>query len=101
MEGGEQSRGEVVRVDAGREFAVGMQGSQSIADDRCPLIEPGCDEGSGLGVVLGELTTERTKCAAALSWVCLTPVTTMFRQASIPFALPSACRLFLTMVSAW
>jgi hypothetical protein len=32
LEGGEQSSGEVVRVDVGRELPVGMKGLQSIAD---------------------------------------------------------------------
>ena len=50
MERGEQSSGEVVRVDAGRELPVGMKGSESIADCGCPLIEPCRDERSGLGV---------------------------------------------------
>ena len=66
FERGEQSSGEVVRVDAGRELPFGVKGSQSVADGGCPLIEPGRDEGPGLGVGLGELTTERTKCAATL-----------------------------------
>src|SRR5271168_839155 len=42
-----------------------MEGSESIADGGCPLTEPGRDERSGLGVALGELTTKRTKLAAA------------------------------------
>ena len=92
LERGEQSSGEVVRVDAGREFPVGMKGSECIADGGCPLIEPGRDEGSGLGVALGQLTTERAKWAAPLASVRFAAVITMFRQASTPFALLSACR---------
>src|SRR6185312_4537081 len=49
FECGEQGGGEVVRVDVRPEFPVGMQGSQSIADGRCPLIEPCHDERSSLG----------------------------------------------------
>ena len=71
MERGEQSRGEVVRVDVGRELPVGMCGSQSIADGGCPPIKPGRDEGSGLGVALGQLTTERSKWATPLSFGAL------------------------------
>src|SRR5690349_5263964 len=58
FERGEQRSGEVVRVDVPREFPVGMEGSESIADSGCPLIEPSRDERSGLGVALGELTNE-------------------------------------------
>ena len=87
MERGEQSSGEVVRVDAGRELPVGMKGSQPIADGGCPLIEPCRDERSGLGVALGELTNERAKLAAPFALVRLAAVITMFRQASTPFAL--------------
>src|SRR6202011_5228435 len=43
-----------------------MKGSECIADGGCPLIEPCRDERSGLGVTLGELTTERAKWAAPL-----------------------------------
>ena len=71
LERGEQGNGEVVRVDAGREFPVGMKGSECIADDGCPLIEPCGDEGSGLGVTLGELAAERAKWAAALCFGAL------------------------------
>ena len=78
-----------------------MKGSEFIADGGCPLIEPGRDEGSGLGVALGELTTERAKWAAPFASVRLAPVITMYRQASTPFALLSACRWLRTMVSAW
>ena len=66
LERGEQSSGEVVRVDAGREFPVCLKRSQSIGDRGCPLIEPCRDERSGLGVALGELTTERAEWAAPL-----------------------------------
>ena len=38
-----------------------MKGSESIGDGGSPLIEPCRDEGSGLGVALGELTSERAK----------------------------------------
>src|ERR1700758_15346 len=48
LERGEQSSGEVIRVDVGREFPVGMKGSECIADGGCPLSEPGRDERSGL-----------------------------------------------------
>ena len=71
LERGEQSSGEVVRVDVGREFPVGMKGSESIADCGCPLIEPCRDERSGLGVTLGELTNERAKLAAPLCFGAL------------------------------
>ena len=71
LEGGEQSRGEVVRVDAGREFPVGMKGSEFIADGGCPPFEPGRDEGPGLGVALGELTAERAERAASLRFGAL------------------------------
>ena len=40
LERGEHRGGEVVRVDVGREFPVGVKGSQSIADGGCPLIDP-------------------------------------------------------------
>ena len=70
MERGEQSRGEVVRVDVGRELPVGMKGSESIADGGRPLIEPCGDERSGLGVALGELTNERAELAAPLCLGC-------------------------------
>ena len=40
LERGEQSSGEVVRVDPRRELPVGMKGSEFIADGGCPLIEP-------------------------------------------------------------
>ena len=66
LERGEQSNGEIVRVDVRRELSVGMKGSQPIADGGCPLIEPCRDERSGLGVTLGELTNERAKLAAPL-----------------------------------
>jgi hypothetical protein len=89
LERGEQSSGEVVRVDAEREFPVGMQGSECIADDGCPLIEPCRDERSGLGVTLGELAAERAKWAAPFASVSFAAVITMFRQASTPFALLS------------
>ena len=56
---------------SGRELPVGMKGSQSIADGGCPLIEPCRDERSGLGVTLGELTTERAKWAAPLCFGAL------------------------------
>ena len=56
---------------SGREFPVGMKGSQSIADGGCPLIEPCRDERSGLGVTLGELTNERAKLAAPLCFGAL------------------------------
>jgi len=62
LERGEQSNGEVVRVDTGRELPVGMKGSESIGDGGSPLIEPCRDERSGLGVTLGELTSS---CAGA------------------------------------
>ena len=71
MERGEQSGGEVVRVNAGREFPVGMKGSESIADGGCPPIEPCRDERPGLGVTLGELANERAKGAAALRFGAL------------------------------
>ena len=71
LERGEQSSGEVVRVDAGREFPVGVKGSEFIADGGCPLIEPGRDERSGLGVALGELANERAEWAAALCFGAL------------------------------
>ena len=64
FERGEQSYGEVVRVDVGREFPIGVKGPERIADGGCPLIEPCRDELSGLGVTLGELTNERAKLAA-------------------------------------
>ena len=64
LERGEQSSGEVVRVDVGREFPVGIKGFECIADNGCPLIETCRDERPGLGVTLGELTTERAKWAA-------------------------------------
>ena len=78
-----------------------MKGSESIADGGCPLIEPCRDERSGLGVTLGELTNERAKWQPPFALVRFAAVITIFRQASTPFALPSACRLRLTMVSAW
>src|SRR5271166_5718034 len=71
LERGEQSSGEVVRVDAGREFPVGMKGSEFIADGGCPLIEPCRDEGPGLGVALGELAAERAEWAAPLCFGAL------------------------------
>src|SRR5450631_4047880 len=61
LERGEQSDGEIVGVDVGREPPVGMKSSEPIADRGRPLFEPGGDEGSGLGVALSELTTERTE----------------------------------------
>src|ERR1700739_4835479 len=67
FERGEQSNGEVVRVDAGREFPVGMKGPESVGDGGGPLIEPCRDERSGLGGTLGELASKRAKCAAPLS----------------------------------
>ena len=91
LERGEQGSGEVVRVDAGREFPVGMKGSECIADDGCPLIEPGRDERSGLGVTLGELATERASGQPPFASVSFAAVITMFRQASTPFALLSTC----------
>src|SRR6185437_3256073 len=66
FERGEESNGEVVRVNAGRKFPLGMKGPESVADGGCPLIEPGRDERAGLGVALGELANERAKCAAPL-----------------------------------
>ena len=54
-------------------FPSAWRDLQSIADGGCPLIEPGRDERSGLGVALGELTTERTKWAAALCLGCASP----------------------------
>src|ERR1700739_906576 len=66
LERGEQSDGEVVRVEAGRELPVCWKNSQSIGHRGRPLIEPCRDERSGLGVTLGELTNERTKLAAPL-----------------------------------
>ncbi len=71
LERGEQGDSEVVRVDVGREFPVGLKGSESIADCGCPLIEPCRDERSGLGVTLGELTNERAKLAAPLCFGAL------------------------------
>jgi len=71
LERGEQSSGEVVRVDAGRELPLGMNGSEAIADGGCPLIEPCRDVRSGLGVTLGELTNERAKLAAPLCFGAL------------------------------
>ena len=58
LERGEQSGGQVLRVDAGPEFPVCLKRSQSIGDRGCPVIEPGRDERSGLGVALGELATK-------------------------------------------
>ena len=58
LERGEQSNGEIVRVDVRWEFPVGMKGSECIADYGCPLIEPSRDERSGLGVTLSQLTSE-------------------------------------------
>src|ERR1019366_5359231 len=66
LERGEQSDGEIVGVDVGRELPIGMKSSEAIADRGRPLLEPGGDEGSGLGVALGELTTQRTKGATSL-----------------------------------
>jgi hypothetical protein len=43
-----------------------MKSSEPIADRSRPLFEPGGDEGSGLGVALSELTTERPEGAASL-----------------------------------
>ena len=98
LERGEQSNGEVVRVDPDRESAVGMKGSESIGDGGSPLIEPSCDERSGLGVTLGELTRKRGRSAQPrVALVRFAAVSTMFRQVSTPFALLSACRLRLTM----
>ena len=68
LEGGEQGSGEVVRVDAGREFPGGLKGSEFIADGGCPLIEPGRDEDPGLGVALGELAAERVALPSACRW---------------------------------
>ena len=53
------------------ELPVGMKGSESIADGGCPLIEPCRYEHSGLGVTLGELTTERAEWAAPLCFGAL------------------------------
>src|SRR5579871_5145573 len=71
LERGEQSGGEVVRVDAGREFPVCLKRSQSIGDGGCPLIEPCREERPGLGVTLGELTNQRAKLAAPLCFSAL------------------------------
>ncbi len=101
LERGEQSNGEVVRVDTGRELPVGMKGSESIGDGGSPLIEPSCDERSGLGITLGELTGKRAKRQPPLPLVRFAAMSTMFRQVSTPFVLLSACRLRLTMPSAW
>ncbi len=65
LERGEQSRGEVVWVDVGGKYPARVQGSQSITDGGCPPIEPCRDQGSGLGVTLGELSNERGKLAAS------------------------------------
>src|ERR1019366_6075144 len=67
LERGEQSDGEIVGVDVGREPPVGMKSSEPIADRGRPLFEPGGDEGSGLGGALSELTAERTEGAASPS----------------------------------
>ena len=48
-----------------------MKGSQPIADCGGPLIEPCRYERSGLGVTLGELTNERAKLTAPLSFGAL------------------------------
>ena len=64
LERRKQSRGEVVRVDAGGELAPGVQGSQPIADGGRPLVEAGRDERSGLGVALGQLPAEGAERAA-------------------------------------
>src|SRR5271166_2009405 len=48
-----------------------MKGSESFADGGCPLIEPRRDERSGLGVTLGELSSERAKLAAPLCFGAL------------------------------
>src|ERR1017187_2315173 len=66
LECGEQSDGEIVGVDVGRKLPVGMKSSEPIADCGRPLFEPGGDEGSGLGVALSELTTERTEGTSSL-----------------------------------
>src|SRR5450756_285591 len=66
LERGEQSDGEVIRVDAGRELPVGLKGSEPFADRGRPPFEPGSDQRSGLWVALGELTAERAEGAAAL-----------------------------------
>ena len=52
-------------------FPSACRDLQSIADGGCPLIEPGRDERSGLGVTLGQLTTERAKWAAPLCFGAL------------------------------
>src|ERR1039458_10165668 len=43
LERGEQSDGEVIRVDVGRELPVGLEGSEPFADCGCPPFEPGSD----------------------------------------------------------
>ena len=51
LERGEQRSGEVVRVDVGRELSVGMEGSESVAEGGCPLVEPGGDGRAASGSV--------------------------------------------------
>ena len=101
FERGEQGGGEVVGVDAGRECACGLTGSQSVAEGGGPPVEAGREEGAGLRVALGELTDERAELASTLCPVRLAAVITMSRQASTPFAPSSTCLLRVTMASAW
>ena len=89
LERGEQGSGEVVRVDVGREFPVGMKGSERIADDGCPLIEPCRDERRASGSLSASWPPSEPSGQPPFASVSFAAVITMFRQASTPFALLS------------
>ncbi len=78
-----------------RQLPVGVKGSQSIADGGCPPIEPCRYERSGLGVTLGQLTTERPSGQPPCALVRFASLITICRQASTPFALRSSFPLVI------